>query len=82
MSEVKTPNCIVLNKNTGVTHYSTCDCESKITESHTFCGKTIHDRYEVTTTDLWHNKAKCEVCDLKERGMRGSKEHWLYVPMG
>ena len=80
MSGVKTPNCIVLNKNTGMTHYSTCDHERKITESRTFCGKTIHDRYEVKTTDVRFSTARCEVCGMKERGMRGSKEHWLYVP--
>ena len=87
MSSEKTPICIVLNKNTGMTHYSMCDHEGKIVGERTFCGKPIHDRYVVTTTDMYNtarsnmrNLAKCMVCDMKERGMRGSKEHWLYMP--
>ena len=83
MSSEKTPICTVLNKNTGMTHYSTCDHEGKIVGERTFCGKPIHDGYEVVTiaTGMWqHDTVECEVCYMKERGMRGSKEHWLYVP--
>jgi len=79
MSSEKTPICIVLNQNTGMTHYSTCDHKGEIVGERTFCGRMIHDMYVVKTTNMY-NTAECEVCDLKERGMRGSKKHWLYVP--
>ena len=81
---MEVPNCIAVNHNTGMTHYATCDPHAGGKEPHTsgkvidtFCGRPVHDNYEIFSRHFKHVAPNCKLCDHKERMLRGHREHWL-----
>lgn len=76
---ISSPNCIVANLRTGMTHYATTDHEGDVISKQTWCGKPIHSQYSIVSRFINHLKPQCKVCNSMERSLRGSSDHWLHV---
>ena len=63
---------IVTNLSTHKTHYAV--------DNKTFCGKrTDNEHYFVTSLDPNRTRAECDICDKKERYIRATPDHWLWI---